>query len=189
MIMGTSFLYREVAQLGTDELDQLSQLLVDVVGEGASIGFLPPLPYAEARAYWTKVLEKNVKMWVAERDGVIVGTIQLHLATKPNSVHRAEIAKLMVHPSVGRQGIGRALLLMAEARARVESRSLLILDTRDGGGKSSGQYPLLLCFLTYRLAVCIVEIRPNSITVYRRRLCKPSTKTPAFSCSWLQQRS
>ncbi len=132
MIMGTTFLYREVAQLGVDELDQLSQLLVDVVGEGASVGFLPPLPYAEARAYWTKVLEKNVKMWVAERDGVIVGTIQLHLATKPNSLHRAEIAKLMVHPSAGRQGIGRALLLMAEARARVESRSLLILDTREG---------------------------------------------------------
>ncbi|GIO05801.1 N-acetyltransferase [Brevibacillus reuszeri] len=132
MILGTSFLYREVAQLGADELDQLSQLLVDVVGEGASIGFLPPLPYAEARAYWTKVLEKNVKMWVVERDGVIVGTIQLHLATKPNSLHRAEIAKLMVHPSVGRQGLGRALLLMAEARARVEDRSLLILDTREG---------------------------------------------------------
>ncbi|GED71644.1 N-acetyltransferase [Brevibacillus reuszeri] len=130
--MATAFFYREVTQFTADDLNQLSQLLVDVVGEGASIGFLPHLSYVEARAYWSDVLGKHVKMWVAERDGVIVGTIQLHLATKPNSLHRAEIAKLMVHPTAGRQGIGRALLLMTEARARVENRSLLILDTREG---------------------------------------------------------
>jgi ribosomal protein S18 acetylase RimI-like enzyme len=49
-----------------------------------------------------------------------------------NGSHRAEIAKLMVHPEARRQGLGRLLMETAEARARVEQRSLLVLDTRLG---------------------------------------------------------
>lgn len=36
----------------------------------------------------------------------------------------------MVHPTAQRQGIGRGLMLLAEARALAENRSLLVLDTR-----------------------------------------------------------
>ena len=35
---------------------------------------------------------------VAERDGRIVGTVQLQPAESENGAHRGEVAKLLVHP-------------------------------------------------------------------------------------------
>ncbi|MBE3646536.1 GNAT family N-acetyltransferase [Paenibacillus polymyxa] len=112
--------------------DSLSRLLIDVVADGASIGFLPPLGYQEAAAYWNSVLEDDVVLWIAERDGVPVGTVQLQLAQKANATHRAEIAKLMVHPSGRRLGIARQLMNAAEEEAVRHNRTLLVLDTRVG---------------------------------------------------------
>jgi hypothetical protein len=48
--------------------DSLSRLLIDVVADGASIGFLPPLGYQEAAAYWNNVLEDGVVLCIAEKD-------------------------------------------------------------------------------------------------------------------------
>ncbi|KJD44339.1 GNAT family N-acetyltransferase [Paenibacillus terrae] len=112
--------------------DTLTRLLIDVVADGASIGFLPPLAYQEAAAYWNSVLQDGVVLWIAEKDGVPVGTVQLHLATKANAAHRAEIAKLMVDPSGRRLGIARQLMQAAEEEALRQSRTLLVLDTRVG---------------------------------------------------------
>ena len=50
----------------------------------------------------------------------------------PNQPHRAEIAKLLVHPDHRRRGLGRALMAAAEAEARRLGRTLLTLDTRSG---------------------------------------------------------
>ncbi|CAI8732173.1 hypothetical protein EMIT07CA2_140050 [Brevibacillus sp. IT-7CA2] len=36
---------------------------------------------------------EHVKIWVAVQEDVIVGTIQLHLVSRPNGLHRAEIAR------------------------------------------------------------------------------------------------
>jgi ribosomal protein S18 acetylase RimI-like enzyme len=49
-----------------------------------------------------------------------------------NQPHRAEIAKLLVHRKARRRGIGRALMLAAEAEARRLGRSLLTFDTTTG---------------------------------------------------------
>jgi ribosomal protein S18 acetylase RimI-like enzyme len=114
------------------EADGLRRLLVDVVEGGASIGFLPPLSEAEAERYWSGVGGEDVVLWVARQGGDVVGTVQLHLCAKPNGMHRAEIAKLMVSPNARRRGVARALMAAAEARARAEGRSLLVLDTREG---------------------------------------------------------
>ena len=54
------------------------------------------------------------------------------LDTFPNQRHRAEVAKLLVHPDARRQGIGRSLMVAVEELARAESRTLLTLDTRTG---------------------------------------------------------
>jgi hypothetical protein len=35
-----------------ERMDELSELLIQVVEDGASIGFLPPLNAKEARKYW-----------------------------------------------------------------------------------------------------------------------------------------
>jgi ribosomal protein S18 acetylase RimI-like enzyme len=111
---------------------ELSELLIQVVEDGASIGFLPPLKFSDAKEYWENVLNPEVILFVAKINNQIVGSVQLHLCTKQNGAHRAEIAKLMTHPNYRRQGIGRSLMQKAEERAKQEGRSLLVLDTREG---------------------------------------------------------
>jgi ribosomal protein S18 acetylase RimI-like enzyme len=94
-----------------EHLEELSELLIQVVEDGASIGFLPPLKFTEAAKYWENVLTPEVILFVAKINNQIVGSVQLHLCTKQNGSHRAEIAKLMTHPNFRRKGIGRSLML------------------------------------------------------------------------------
>ncbi|WP_241254602.1 GNAT family N-acetyltransferase [Brevibacillus sp. SYP-B805] len=115
-----------------EHIDQLAELLVEVVEDGASIGFLPPLKRSEAKQYWESVLKPDVILWIAKINNQIVGSVQLHLCTRQNGRHRGEIAKLMTHPAYRRSGIGRALMQKAEERAKQEGLSLLVLDTREG---------------------------------------------------------
>jgi ribosomal protein S18 acetylase RimI-like enzyme len=115
---------------------QLVILLQANVDDGASIGFLPPLSAGEAGAYWQGV-EEAVRspyriLLVAQQDEQVVGSVQLDLVAKPNGAHRAEVMKLMVHPTQRRQGIARALMLALEAQARAANRTTLVLDTRQG---------------------------------------------------------
>ena len=67
--------------------------------------------------------------WAGER---LVGTVQLRYAQLPNARHRAEVAKLLVHRSARRRGIGRSLLSEIERTALAEGRTLLVLDTLTG---------------------------------------------------------
>lgn len=67
-----------------DHIDELSELLIQVVEEGASIGFLPPLKLAEAKKYWDNVLNPEVILFVAKINNQIVGSVQLHLCNKQN---------------------------------------------------------------------------------------------------------
>ena len=91
----------------------------------------------EARAFWTeKVLPgaraRTRRVVVARLDARIVGTAQFDMATPPNQQHRAEVVKLLVHPSARRRGIARALMLALESLALAEGRTLLTLDTWTG---------------------------------------------------------
>ena len=54
--------------------------------------------------------------------------MQVILALPPNQPHRAEIAKLLVHRSARRRGIAELLMERAEAEARAEGKTLLVLD-------------------------------------------------------------
>jgi ribosomal protein S18 acetylase RimI-like enzyme len=122
----------EQLKLIGEHMDELSELLIQVVEDGASIGFLPPLKRAEATKYWENVLNPEVILFVANINNQIVGTVQLHLCSKQNGGHRAEIAKLMTHPNYRRNGVGRSLMQKAEERAKQDGRLLLVLDTREG---------------------------------------------------------
>lgn len=115
----------------------LVALLRDAVDSGASIGFLPPLSEGEALEYWRSVgvaVAEGSRVLFAARDaaGEAIGSAQLDLALRANGRHRAEVAKVMVHRRARRQGVGRALMLAAEAEARRLGRSTLVLDTRHG---------------------------------------------------------
>lgn len=121
-----------LTSIGEEQCIELSNLLIRVVEEGASVGYLPPLQLSKAKDYWVNVLNPDVLLFVAKINEDIVGSIQLHLCNKQNGGHRAEIAKLMTHPDYRRKGIGLSLMNKAEERAKKENRSLLVLDTREG---------------------------------------------------------
>lgn len=118
-------------------LSGYATLLEACVADGASIGFLHPMPAGEAGAFWRGVAEGvaagDVLIWsVSDADGPL-GTIQLHPVGKPNGAHRAEIAKLMVHPRARGRGLAKTLMQTAEDAARALGRRLLVLDTVEGG--------------------------------------------------------
>jgi GNAT superfamily N-acetyltransferase len=123
---------RRVDRLSAKELDDLTEVLVTCVAQGASLGFHTPLPADAARDWWAGVPRDGVILLVAEREGRIVGTVQLQPAESENGAHRGEVAKLLVHPSWRRQGIARALMMALEAEARATGKTLFVLDTREG---------------------------------------------------------
>src|SRR5438552_3478205 len=102
-----------------DEFDAirpaLCEILVDCVGNGASVGFLDPLAVADADGYWRRI-ERGVAagrcvLFAAALDGGgVTGTVQLDVDTLPNQPHRATVSKLLVHTSSRRQGMGEALM-------------------------------------------------------------------------------
>jgi GNAT superfamily N-acetyltransferase len=117
-------------------LPQLVPLLQHVVDAGASIGFILPLATEEAESYWKSVIspirENSRRLWVAQADGATVGTVQLDLCQRKNGLHRAEVMKLMVHPTQRGKGIGKALMQTMEAEALRLGRTTLVLDTLKG---------------------------------------------------------
>ena len=118
------------------ELAALGEVLWACVQGGAGIGFVLPFEKHEAEAFWRSRLaglragERH--LLVARVDGRIVGTVMLELAPQDNGRHRAEVAKLMVHPQARRQGIARKLLIAVEELALSLGRTLLVLDTVTG---------------------------------------------------------
>jgi acetyltransferase len=118
--------------------DALIDLLIDIVEGGNSVGFVLPLPRDEAGAYWDGLVPSLANgsrlLWIARTADGLAGTVQLELMLKKNGVNRAEVQKLLVHPRARRQGIARALMQTAEARARELGRGLLYLDTEAGSG-------------------------------------------------------
>lgn len=130
-----------VSTLTADGLErrtgELGVLLHVCVSAGASVNFVLPFPEGEAAAFWVRKVLRAVRsgtrtLWIAERDGHIVGTVQLDVDTPPNQPHRAEVTKLLVHPDARRQGIARRLMAELEEHARGLGRSLITLDTRTG---------------------------------------------------------
>ncbi len=135
-----------IRPLDADELGrragELSEVLVDCVEDGASVGFLLPLTIDRAGVYWQKIKEAVRRgeriLVVAEsmaEDGQqsrIDGTAQLILHQPENQPHRADVAKLLVHRRARRLGLGARLIGAVEQAARDHGRTLLVLDTVTG---------------------------------------------------------
>lgn len=130
----------EIRRLGSvevdEQLDALAGVLFDCVAGGASVSYLTPFSHEDARAAFKAVaaeLEQGRRLLLAAfTNGDLVGTVQVILALPPNQPHRAEIAKLLVHRSARRRGIAQLLMERAEVEARVEGKTLLVLDTVTG---------------------------------------------------------
>jgi GNAT superfamily N-acetyltransferase len=136
--MGDSITIRCLQSMGDREIQGLADVLIDCVEGGASVSFMLPLPRAKAEAFWQGAaasLARGERIVVVAENGagVIVGTVQVLLNLPENQPHRGDVAKMLVHRSARRRGIGAALLTAAEKSARQAGRTLLVLDTVTGG--------------------------------------------------------
>ena len=122
-------------------LPQLAELLQDIVNNGSSVGFIPPLASETAKAYWletiTEVAEGKRLLLVSSEGSRVTGTVQLALVMKENGRHRAEVQKLLVHTGFRQRGIARSLMTAVETAARRAGRTLLVLDTEQGSPAES----------------------------------------------------
>src|SRR4051812_45911618 len=130
----------DVRRLGPADLHQhldgLAAVLHDCVAGGASVSYMAPFSHEQARLEFeafTAEVERGRRLLVAAfLDDEVVGTVQVILAVPPNQPHRAEIAKLLVRRSARRRGVAELLMARAEAEAKAEGKSLLVLDTVTG---------------------------------------------------------
>lgn len=128
---------RVLERLAEREIDGLSDVLIDCVEGGASVGFMRPMSRVKAAAYWREVsmsMARGERIVIAAEDpvGAIVGTVQLLLDVPENQLHRGDLAKMLVHRRARRRGLGAALIAAAEECARSAGRTLLVLDTASG---------------------------------------------------------
>ncbi|RVU39682.1 GNAT family N-acetyltransferase [Hwanghaeella grinnelliae] len=119
------------------ELSEFGALLHAVVHDGASIGFVLPFSETDARQFWTERVRPDLAggtrdLFVAWTGNRIAGSVQLFHGTPANQPHRADVNKLMVHPSYRRRGIAKTLMTALERKAKAMGRSLITLDTRTG---------------------------------------------------------
>lgn len=129
---GSPIAVREITRLQPAEINDLCDVLIACVDDGASLGFHAPLSREIARAWWERLPRPGVTLLVAEADGRIGGTVQLHAAENANGAHRVEVAKLLVHPAWRRRGVASALMIAAEESASSQGKLLIVLDTREG---------------------------------------------------------
>ena len=125
-----------MARVATEELvAQLSEVLVDAVGSGASVRFMAGFTTEQAATWWRRVigeLDARAVLLVARDDRGVMGTVQLQPARAPNQPHRADVAKLLVHRRARGNGIARALMTELERHALEQKFTLLLLDTCKG---------------------------------------------------------
>jgi GNAT superfamily N-acetyltransferase len=127
-----------IERLGKDVAETtitgLAKVLIDTVQSGASVGWTDTPSIAESEQWWRDQLASGgTDIWIARNESeVILGTVSLQRATKKNGLHRAEVAKLMVHRDGRGRGISTQLMNALESFARGDGRTLLLLDTQTG---------------------------------------------------------
>ncbi|WP_299472223.1 GNAT family N-acetyltransferase [uncultured Roseibium sp.] len=117
-------------------LTALGGLLKACVEEGAGIGFILPLSLERAEDFWAAQLPAveagSSFVMIARQEDEIAGVVMLVLAPQDNGGHRADVAKLMVHPNHRRKGLARKLMRAIDHLAKSQDRWLLVLDTVTG---------------------------------------------------------
>ena len=120
-----------------EHLDALAAVLHDCVAGGASVSYMEPFSEEDARSAFEGFVaeaEHGRRLVLAAfLAGDLVGTVQVIVALPPNQPHRGEIAKLLVHRRARGRGIAQLLMERAEAEARAEGKTLLVLDAVTGG--------------------------------------------------------
>jgi GNAT superfamily N-acetyltransferase len=135
--MAATWSLRRLHSVNEATIEALADLLIDCVEGGASVSFMLPLTRERAVAFWRRVAAdvaagRRALLIAADADG-ICGTVQLSFDLPENQPHRADLAKMLVHRRIRRQGLGAALMRGAEAMARDSGKTLLVLDAVTDG--------------------------------------------------------
>ncbi|KAH8658280.1 acyl-CoA N-acyltransferase [Xylariales sp. PMI_506] len=128
----------QIARFRTS-LRLLLQLCVNPEPANSSIGFRAPLSDEEADAYWDHVSHqlgqspKSLYLFVLTSfpdSEEVLATIQIVTVHKETHKHRAEVAKLLVHPLARRKGIATTIMDYIEEFCRDSlGKEMLTLDT------------------------------------------------------------
>lgn len=112
-------------------VNALTDLLLDGVHAGASLGHLLPLSRQQAGCDWEAVqqaLSDTELLWIARRGERLLGCVRLRLMAAASECHRATIERLVVHSTHRRQGIATALLAAVEREAAERALRLFVAD-------------------------------------------------------------
>jgi ribosomal protein S18 acetylase RimI-like enzyme len=120
---------------------QLAETLIEAVAGGGSISFMHPVSMEKALAFWRSSAEsvangERILLVARDAGGDVVGTVQSILAQPENQPHRADIAKMMVHPRARRRGIAEALMREIERLTFAAGKTVMVLDTETGQAAS-----------------------------------------------------
>ncbi|HRJ49897.1 MAG: GNAT family N-acetyltransferase [Phycisphaeraceae bacterium] len=128
---------RRLHELTEGDVEELTDLLIDCVEGGASVGFMLPLTRERAAAFWRRIAGEVVDgrrvILVARDDMGICGSVPLAFDLPENQPHRADLVKMLVHRRARRRGLGAALVRSAERAALECGRTLLVLDAVTDG--------------------------------------------------------
>ncbi len=171
-----------IRTLDTD-LHQLAILLHATVHDGASVSFILPFTHEDSLDWWrTKILpqalscQRHILIARHTPTNSIVASVQLILDMPPNQQHRAEVAKLLVHPAHRRNGLARALMTALEHIAFDRNRTLITLDTVTGSSAEplyqSLGYQLSGTIPNYARSTHTATLEPTSI-YYKQLPNKP----------------
>lgn len=136
--VNSSYYIEQVTSIQPHILKGLAEVTLDVVAGGASVGFMDPFTLEKAGKFWEKVnarVERGEVILLVAKQSVsekIIGTVQLIVDLPENQHHRADVAKMQVHRSARRHGVGEALLKHIERVAVKAGKTLLVLDTVTG---------------------------------------------------------
>ena len=131
---------RQVSEINSAQAQQLAQILLDAVNDGASVGFLKSFSASDAENYWLTVnsaLDDKHRLWIACENGLIIATAQLILSSSINARHRAEVAKLLVASNFRGRKIASKIMSEIEQEASKLDVTLLLLDTQTGSSAES----------------------------------------------------
>jgi acetyltransferase len=121
---------------GPGTVAALTALWTAVTRAGGAVGFTPDSADVEIAAAAREVVEevRAGRQELLTAGDPLAGVVFLRPGDGPRIAHRADVLRLMVHPDRQGEGLGRALLDAAVARARELGLEQLLLSARGGTG-------------------------------------------------------
>ncbi|QWF83040.1 GNAT family N-acetyltransferase [Amycolatopsis sp. CA-230715] len=133
-----------VTELDDALVAELHRILVDLVRDGAPLGWLEPPSFEEIAALLGDVVAAAGKgdagLVVARADGELAGLGYWRRYTRPTNRPHADLERVAVAGNAQGKGVGRALTTALVADARAAGVEILTLDARGDNETALGLY-------------------------------------------------